>query len=76
MNIPKKTGSTNCGLYTIANLTALTLGNFDPTSVVFNQNELRSHYLECLEKNMSKIFLFLKHHHITAKFSNLNPLVI
>ena len=49
MNVSKQVGITDCGLYAIANLTALVLGNVEPTNVVFDQRKLRSHYLECLE---------------------------
>ena len=47
MNALKQAGITDCGLYAIANLTALVLGNVEPINVVFDQRELRSHYLEC-----------------------------
>ena len=76
MNISKQTGITDCGLYAIANLTALTLGNVDPTSVVFDQNEFRSHYLECLEKQNVKDFPVLKHRRIAAKFKHLDHILI
>ena len=76
MNISKQTGITDCGLYAIANLTALTLGNVDPTSVVFDQNELRSHYLDCLEKQNVKDFPVLKHRRIAAKFKHLDHILI
>ena len=64
MNVSKQVGITDCGLYAIANLTALILGNVEPTSVVFDQRELRSHYLECLENQNVMDFPVLKHRRI------------
>jgi len=73
---PKLLGSTDCDLYAIANLTALTFGNFAPTGGAFDQNELRSRYFECLEKRYVKDFPILKNWCRAAKFPNLDPLVI
>ena len=44
-------GSNDCGLFSIAFATDLAHGN-DPISCKYKQNELRSHFLDCLEKNM------------------------
>ena len=68
MNVSKQVGITDCGLYAIANLTALALGNVEPTNVVFDQREFRSHYLECLENQKVMDFPVLKHRRIQTKF--------
>ena len=41
MNVAKQTGVVNCGLYAIATVTCLALGD-DPATVVFNNDELRT----------------------------------
>ena len=48
MNIQKQTNQVDCGLYSIAVLTSLLLGD-DPTILVYNKDELRSHLLTVLE---------------------------
>ena len=42
-------GSSDCGLFSIAYATDLAYGN-DPASYRYDQTKLRSHFLECLEK--------------------------
>ena len=76
MNVSKQAGITDCGLYAIANLTALVLGNVEPTNVVFYQRELRSHYLECLENQKVMDFPVLKHRRIQTKFKTLESILI
>ena len=76
MNVSKQVGITDCGLYAIANLTALVLGNVEPTNVVFDQRELRSHYLECLENQKVMDFPVLKHRRIQTKFKTLESILI
>ena len=70
MNVSKQVGITDCGLYAIANLTALVLGKVEPTNVVFDQRELRSHYLECLENQKVMDFPVLKHRRYSNKVQN------
>ena len=41
MNMAKQSGSADCGLYTLANLTSLLLKT-DPTTVIFDKDELLS----------------------------------
>ena len=59
MNTAKQKGSTDCGLYAIATLTCLAL-NVDPTSVVFDQEQLRTHLIRCLEKEEISEFPVIK----------------
>ena len=55
MNVAKQSGSVDCGLYTLANLTSLLLKT-DPTTVIFDKDELRPHLVEMLE--CGKISMF------------------
>jgi len=55
MNISKQCGSVDCGLYAIATVTCLALAT-DPTTIVFRQNEMRSHLITILETQ--KILMF------------------
>ena len=55
MNTARQTGSTDCGLYAIATLTCLAL-EIDPVSVVFDQEQLRTHMIMCMEKGEISAF--------------------
>ena len=59
MNVSKQTGSTDCALFAMANLTHLALGE-DPTMVVLNQDELRPHLIMMLEKGNVALFPVMK----------------
>ena len=45
----KKMGSKDCGLFAIANATALALG-LNPSKSRFRQETMRSHFLACVEQ--------------------------
>ena len=47
MNIQQQKGSKDCGLFAIATATSLCYGD-DPTMIVYCQDELRQHLLDCL----------------------------
>ena len=49
MKMTKQVGSNDCGLYTIAVATSLA-HQVDPTTVIFEENEMRSHLAECFMK--------------------------
>ena len=55
MPIAKQSGCTDCGLYAIAIATAICY-NVDPVTVVFAQDELRPHLLQCFEKKTLQPF--------------------
>ena len=59
MNVNKQVGSTDCGLYAIASVACLLL-NEDPTTVVFNQKELRLNFIKILETKVVSLFPVLK----------------
>ena len=59
MNIQKQTGTVDCAIYAIATVTSILLGQ-DPTSVVFNQKELRLHLINILEAKTLSLFPILK----------------
>ena len=52
MDASVQTGITECGLYTIAYMTAMAHGQ-DPTMIVFDQYSLRRHLGECFEDAFS-----------------------
>ena len=49
MECQKQVGSTDCGLFAIANAIEIILGN-DLTSIVFDQSMMRTHLISCFEK--------------------------
>ena len=55
MNVAKQSGSMDCGLYTLANMTCLLL-EADPTTLIFGKDELRPHLVQVLQ--CSKITKF------------------
>ena len=55
MNTTKQSGAADCGLYAVAVASCLALEE-DPTTIVFNQQELRSHFSHVLEKGEVKLF--------------------
>ena len=48
-------GGSECGLYAIANATELCAG-LDPTTLEFDQEEMRAHLLRCLENGVMTVF--------------------
>ena len=46
----KQEGGRDCGLFSIANITALAFG-LDPTIVTFDQAAMRRHLVWCMEKH-------------------------
>lgn len=73
MNVSKQTGSTDCALFAMANLTHLALGE-DPTGVVFNQEELRPHLAKMVETGNVVDFSVLKKRWPTSKEHKVEPL--
>ena len=59
MNVQKQSGTVDCAVYAMATVTCILLGE-DPTSVVFNQKELRLHLVKMLEANTLSLFPVLK----------------
>lgn len=55
MNVSKQQGRNDCGLFAIAFAERLLAGE-DPCSVTFNQREMRSHLMECLEAGRIRSF--------------------
>ena len=55
MSMCKQVGSTDCGLYAIATATAIAFG-IDPTTIIFSQDEMRSHLGLCLERSRLEPF--------------------
>ena len=48
----KQTGGTDCGLFAIANATALTF-KMNPSEIMFNQSSLHQHLVSCMEEKFS-----------------------
>ena len=59
MNIFKQEGGADCALFAMAVITSLALGN-DPLQEVYQQGQLRSHYLNILECGNIKPFPLLR----------------
>ena len=55
MNVHMQMGGSDCGLYSIANATALCHG-VDPTTCIYEQKNMRSHFHTCLLKKDMKLF--------------------
>lgn len=60
MNVAQQTGASDCGLYALAILTCLA-NNMDPTTVVFDNEELRPHLAKILETRKIAPFPVSKH---------------
>uniref|UniRef100_A0A1X7TP91 Ubiquitin-like protease family profile domain-containing protein n=1 Tax=Amphimedon queenslandica TaxID=400682 RepID=A0A1X7TP91_AMPQE len=66
--VKKQSGSSDCGLYAIANATALANG-IDPQSCVYRQNEMRQHLIQCISNKKMTLFpISQTKHHITTSF--------
>ena len=59
MNTAKQIGSADCGLFALATITSLALGS-DPLMVIYDQDELRLHYIRTLESGEVTTFPILK----------------
>ena len=55
MDVQRQCGGSECGLYAIAFATALACGN-NPTNYIFDQKEMRQHFISCLEKGTISMF--------------------
>ena len=59
MDVGRQRGTQDCGLFAIAFLTSLSFGE-DPTKVIFDQEEMRSHLVKCFENKRMEIFPVLR----------------
>ena len=48
ITVPKQAGVKDCGVYALANLTALCF-KIDPAIIHFNRNVMRLHLVQCME---------------------------
>jgi len=55
VNVSIQSGSTDCGLYAIAMMTSIAHSE-DPAKLVYNQQELRIHLMQCFEKEFMEKF--------------------
>ena len=55
MNCQQQDGSTDCGLFAIANAVEVAAGN-DPEKVIFDQTAMRPHLMSCLESEKLEPF--------------------
>ena len=55
INIPKQSGSKDCGVYAIAIITALAHGE-NPATIKFKQDTMRPHLVHCLETESLTMF--------------------
>ena len=70
MNVCKQTGTSDCALFAIAAVTCL-LFDGDPTTVVFDQKELRLHFIKILETKVIALFPTLKSRWPAEKISRV-----
>ena len=75
MNISKQAGNTDCGLFAMASLTLLAL-KMDPTTVVFEQKDLRQHLIQSFEKRAITSFPISKTRRPASSVSNIQHLPI
>ena len=75
MNVAKQTGSVDCGLFALATITCLALGN-DPTTVVFDQKQLRHHLIKSMETNTISSFPVIKTRRPKSKVSKVQTCII
>ena len=54
-NCQKQVGGMDCGIYSIANITAIAF-NEDPSKIKYRQVEMRSHLAICLKNNHFTLF--------------------
>ena len=59
MNVQKQLGGSDCGLFALVFITAV-LNNQDPAALCFEQNKMRRHLIECLEKKAPLPFSITK----------------
>jgi len=74
MNTAKQFGSADCGLFALATLTSLALGS-DPLMVIFDQKELRKHYVRTLESGIVTAFPILKNRRPATRYK-IEPLKV
>ena len=53
----KQCDSNDCGLFSIANATAIA-NRIDPTTLKYIQGDMRMHLLQCFQQGLMTIFLF------------------
>ena len=70
MNVAKQSGFTDCALYAMAIVTCLAL-NIDPLKVVHDQEQLRPHLIQLLEKETITSFPVLKRQRPATSVSNV-----
>ena len=66
INVAAQSGSTECGLYAIAIMTALAHGQ-DPALFILDQNSLRTHMGECFEAGYIQLFPVIKKRRIKER---------
>ena len=66
MDIPKQSGSTDCGLYAIAISTAIAYGS-DPQELIFIQSDMQVHLIDCIQKQSMKEFPVKQKHRSRAQ---------
>lgn len=60
-NVQQQLGICDCGLFALAFMIAL-CENIDPSTLRFDQDKMREHYLECNANNKLKQFPYLDKH--------------
>ena len=66
MNVHIQMGGTDCGLFSLANATALCHG-VDPTSCIYDQQQMRKHFWHCLTNRTMELFPLHRKRRIMAQ---------
>ena len=75
MNVAKQAGSSDCALFALANVTCLALG-IDPLAVVFDQQQLRSHFVSTLETGHATAFPVVKKRRPATKVNRVETCLV
>ena len=68
--VSKQSGTSDCGLFAIAYITAIAFG-LNPSSCVFEQRMLRYHFLQCLEKKIITPFPLTREKRTGSNFTKI-----
>lgn len=70
MNTAKQVGVVDCGVYALAMITSRALGD-DPVSVIYDQQQLRSHLIDLLKAQKVAAFPIAKKRRVASRFKKV-----
>ena len=75
MNVGKQIGIQDCALFAIAYLTSLAF-NEDPTEIIYDQEEMRQHLIDCFNKKVIVTFPVKNQRRVKNKVKKLDTIDI